>query len=350
MLFKALPMAAIVTLLAVGFALNAQAGPRLYDGTIIAKGYSNDTTDGTTVPFTLNSPFPIPFGQNCRIGAFVPAYTSNGTLTSTGNITSFRLPSSPHGFNINASEMSQLTSGGSQEEDGTPYIFSKDFADLKNAAGAFGVAQGPGRMGGGLLFTGPKTPPLDGGFGSITVRPGENTFGGAMRLLGTVYSFGGYYSTWLVDTNIAKYTWLIDYHGATGSVSASNVVPAFGSSTAQYIGRVKHLTNITTVYATAMSWTTGTDTVTGDGGAILTVLARKGFDNRDAQGYGDIQMVSPMLTRWVFSGATKGYYTGTVAELHLRIAPEPHEWMLLSAGISVLGLLYRANRRGRRRD
>jgi hypothetical protein len=389
MLLRRLFTIVAITVLTAGFAVSVQAGPRLYDGSIIIKGFQNDTTDGTTVPFTTNVAFPFPFGANCRLGNFKPAVTSNGTwgswsmpayggqvadlhtsasesviascfgtaysygsaltgkgtLSSTGNITSYRIASSPRGFNIQASEMARITSGGSQDSTGTPYIFAKDFADLKNGVGNFGVNQGPGRMGGGVLFDGPVTPPLDGGNAGLEVRPGHHSFGGTMKLLGTSYSFSGFYSTWLVDTNIAKYTWLLDYHGATGSVSAGNVVPAFGSSTAQYIGRNKHLTNITTVHATALSWTTGTVTVTATGGPLHTILARKGFDNRDGYGYGDIQMVSPMITRWVFSSATKGYYTGTIAELHLRIAPEPHEWVMLAAGISMLGLLYRSNRR-----
>jgi hypothetical protein len=173
--------------------------------------------------------------------------------------------------------------------------------------------------------------------------------------------FRSYYSTWLVDSNIAKFTWLLDYHGATGAVSGSNVIPAYGSATNQYIGRNKHLTNITTVHATALSWTTGTVSVTArDGNHFATLLVRKGFDNRNATGAGDIQMVSPMLTRWFLPHAgikkhcgwghgscreKEPYYTGTIARLSIRVAPEPHEWMLLSAGIAMLGLLYRVNRR-----
>jgi hypothetical protein len=241
--------------------------------------------------------------------------------------------------------MSRITSGGSRADIGTPYTFAQLYADLKNGVGDFGAFKGPGRLGGGVLFSGPKTPLPNTGAGSLTVTPGSNSFGGTMKLLGTTYSFEGYWSTWLLDTNIAKYTWLLDYHGATGAVSGSNVIPAYGSGTVRYIGRNKHLTNITTVYATALSWTTGTVTVTATGGPFHTVLARKGFDNRNATGAGDIQMVSPMLTRWVYGTANrKSYYTGSVAHLRLRVAPEPHEWMLLSAGIAILGLLHRVNR------
>ena len=101
----------------------------------------------------------------------------------------------------------------------------------------------------------------------------------------------------------------------------------------------------TTVAAAALSWTTGTVTVTATGGPIHTIIARHGFDNRDGYGYGDIQMVAPMLTRWVF--AEGAYYSGSIGFLRIQVAPEPHEWVLLGAGISMLGLLYRANRGSR---
>jgi hypothetical protein len=88
-------------------------------------------------------------------------------------------------------------------------------------------------------------------------------------------------------------------------------------------------------------------TATAIGGPAYTVMARKGFDSRDAKGSGEIQMVSPMLTRWIYAGGAKQYHTGGIGILNVEIAPEPHEWMMLSAGISMLGLLYRANRRSR---
>jgi hypothetical protein len=220
-------MIVVVTLLTAGFAINAQAGPRLYDGTIIIRGFSNDTTDGTTVPFTENTPMPFPFGGHCRIGAFIPAETSNGTwgswsmptyggqvatlhtsasesviaacegtlysygspltgkgtLSSTGNTTSYRVPSSPRGFNILASQMSRITSGGSQFGGDPTYIFAKDYADLKNGVGIFGAGQGPGRMGGGHpQWQGPQTPPLDGGAGAVGVTPGHPNEASGYRL------------------------------------------------------------------------------------------------------------------------------------------------------------------------
>ena len=58
-------------------------------------------------------------------------------------------------------------------------------------------------------------------------------------------------------------------------------------------------------------------------------------------------MVSPMITRWTYAEGANQYHTGGVGVLNIEIAPEPHEWMMLGAGFSMLVLLYRANRRSR---
>jgi hypothetical protein len=123
------------------------------------------------------------------------------------------------------------------------------------------------------------------------------------------------------------------------------IAPAFGQDYNYYWGRNGFGSATTTVQALALSWTTGTATVTAIGGPFTTIMARAGFDNRNPKGYGDIQMVSPMLTRWIF--AANSYYTASIGILHVRVAPEPHEWMLLGAGLSMLGLMYRVNRRSR---
>lgn len=53
-----------------------------------------------------------------------------------------------------------------------------------------------------------------------------------------------------------------------------------------------------------------------------------------------------MLTRWVrLSG---NYEAGSIGHIKLNFAPEPQEWLMLAAGVSMLGLLYRSNRRSRR--
>merc|ERR1712034_114294 len=108
------------------------------------------------------------------------------------------------------------------------------------------------------------------------------------------------YEGGIVDTNIGKYTWLFDYHGKTASKDLGAVkYPAYGAAKNGYVGRKNKLVNSTTVEAVVLSWTTGTITMTATGGPIKTIMHRAGGDARSEFGAGEIQMVSPMLTRWV---------------------------------------------------
>lgn len=176
----------------------------------------------------------------------------------------------------------------------------------------------------------------------MRVKAGEHGFGGTMRLLGTFYSHEGFKSVY--DTYVARYTWLFDLFGAEAQGSGT---PAIEVDSNFYIGRFYGFANTTTVAAYAFSWTTGSVTVTAIGGPFQTVMGRVGHDDRTPHGSGEIQMVSPAVTRWIFGDGANAYFTGGVGILKVQIAPEPHEWMLLGAGLSMLGLLYRANRRSR---
>jgi hypothetical protein len=86
-------------------------------------------------------------------------------------------------------------------------------------------------------------------------------------------------------------------------------------------------------------WTTGMVEVTATGGPQSTMLARTGYDNRTAAGAGNIQLVSPALTRW--KNFTSDYYTGSIATLKLRLVPEPDAWLMLASGIGALSILCR---------
>jgi hypothetical protein len=97
-----------------------------------------------------------------------------------------------------------------------------------------------------------------------------------------------------------------------------------------------------TVQGIVFSWTTGTVSVTAVHGPFPTVFARHGFDNRIGTGWGVIQLVTPMLTRW--TGPSRNYETASIGVMRLHI-PEPHAWLMLAAGLSMLALLSRSNRR-----
>jgi hypothetical protein len=88
-------------------------------------------------------------------------------------------------------------------------------------------------------------------------------------------------------------------------------------------------------------WATGALTLTATGrGPHKTVLYTQGFDNRTAtSGKGTIQLVTPVLTRWL--QPTANYETGGIGILRIRFVPEPQTWAMLFAGVSLLGVGYR---------
>jgi hypothetical protein len=372
----------------------------LYSGSIVLHGFSNDTTDGTTEPFTTNVPVVVFHGLHCRTGAFhakstltlptyyntnttaspngnynvftipnyggqvatlhtshstfvVPGCTGttaslghpidgSGTMQTTGTYSTSRSVSNPRGFTIPASDLARISTGGSFNYY-FPYIFEIHYGDLRNVKGTFAAGNGAAKLAAiySNVFTYLNSPAV-GGVGSIRVKAGAKKFGGTMRLLGTFYSHEGFKSVY--DTYVARYTWLFDMAGAQGQGSQT---PAITVDSNFYIGRTAGFANTTTVAAYAFSWTTGTVTVTAIGGPFGSIMTRKGYDFRSPHGGGEIQMVSPALTRWIFGDGALAYQTAMVGILQVSVAPEPHEWMLLGAGLSMLGLLYRANRRSR---
>jgi hypothetical protein len=72
-------------------------------------------------------------------------------------------------------------------------------------------------------------------------------------------------------------------------------------------------------------------------------MQRKGYDYRTSKGLGTIQLVSPLLTMW--RGPRGNTETTSVGILELVFVPEPAKWMMLFAGVFMLGLLDRAHRR-----
>jgi len=219
------------------------------------------------------------------------------------------------------------------------YLWDVHFADLHNDVGVFSKGGGDGS------FT------VAHGTYNATRKAvqvaGPNKFGGVMRLLGSYGESEGYLYAGNI-TSVFYQNWLLDYLGHGGQATAGGVVNA---------GYTKKHTNYyytvisgyngpgPTVYAEVFKWTTGKVTVTAVGGTFPTVLQRTGYDHRTSMGQGAVQLVSPMLTKWV--GLSPRGATAAIGIMKLNFAPEPSEWMLLSSGISMLGLM--AWRRSRRR-
>jgi hypothetical protein len=88
-------------------------------------------------------------------------------------------------------------------------------------------------------------------------------------------------------------------------------------------------------------WTTGSVTVKATGrGPHKTVHYARGYDNRTPTSHkGTIQLVSPVLTRWLQPCCH--FETGGVGVLRIKFVPEPQTWAILIAGVSLLGVGYR---------
>jgi hypothetical protein len=170
-----------------------------------------------------------------------------------------------------------------------------------------------------------------------------------MQMLGSFFSNEGFY--YKAHLSVAKYSWLFQYNGAGAVTSGLTSMggrgavsqPGFTSTPNVIFTTLSGAVNISNAIGLVFSWTTGTVSVTAIHGPFPTVLARNGFDNRNASGVGEIQLVTPMLTRWVWLAGN--FETASIGHLNLSLTPEPHEWMMLGAGLSMLGLLYRSNRR-----
>ena len=121
-----------------------------------------------------------------------------------------------------------------------------------------------------------------------------------------------------------------------------------GGYIAQYSGMYYHtaLMQASTVMAVGsrFPWNTGEVTVTATGrGPHKTIERREGYDKRTAGGKGAVQLVTPVITRWLQPASN--FETGGVGILRLEFVPEPGKWMLLVAGLSTLAVAYRARRR-----
>jgi hypothetical protein len=103
------------------------------------------------------------------------------------------------------------------------------------------------------------------------------------------------------------------------------------------------MTYTSVAVVTGFPWTTGTVSVEAAGGSgFPTALVRSGYDNRTDKGGGTIQMVAPRLTHW--SGRA---HWGDVAVLKVKFVPEPKGWLMLVAGLGLLGAVHRARPKAR---
>jgi hypothetical protein len=212
-----------------------------------------------------------------------------------------------------------------------PYLYSYTYRTLRNDAGSFFAGGGPGSF---------SLPYLKGGatVAKVVVTEGSDKFGGTMRLLGSesgkvCFFLGG-------GCSLGGADWKYRYAGTAPTTTTYSLrkvmvftTPYYNTANAQSLA--------ITVKAERFPWTTGTVSVTAIGrGPHRTIELRKGFDKRTGGGKGTIQLVTPLITHWLQPGSN--FETGGIAILRL---PEPQKWMMLVAGLSLLGVLYRARPR-----
>ena len=333
---------------AIGISSSASAVTAMYSqGTLNVEAFANDTTTGPSYPYTTQVFLGIPLGTFCNqfkgggqspCGGF-NTKGQNGLPLAGMDFHALPTTAAPVPFALNEGRIRQKLgtpatsftygpNGTKRPANGVPggsfsyyfpYIYSYSYADLKNAAGNFFAGGGgPGNW----SFT--KT---EGGYnaGSVKVTAGANKFGGTMNLLGYYFTNNGYQRSVGLSVAISS-TWKFQ---AVGGGKASTVATGVNSSGTNYAVN----TGVGATYT---------------GFVVATAFQqRAGYDNRNAIGAGNIQLVSPMLTHWTCPSCGSDYETGGVGMLNLTFVPvpEPASVFMLVGGISLLGLVYRANHR-----
>jgi hypothetical protein len=228
------------------------------------------------------------------------------------------------------------TTVGSFNNIGGVYLYSYTYATFRNASGFFASGFGPGDF----------SVPYKQGANTVAkavVKKGPNQFGGVMRLLGKLTTKVCYFRNG--GCSLGENDWRYDAVGTSAMTSGGVVTQGYQALyTAMYYHTA--LMQVSTIMAigSRFPWTTGSVTVTATGrGPHKTVERRKGYDARTAGGGGTLQLVTPIITRWLQPAAN--FETGGVGVLRFEFAPEPAKWMALAAGLSLLTVVYRA--RGR---
>ncbi len=222
-----------------------------------------------------------------------------------------------------------------------PYVYSYTYATLRNDEGAFGPGNGLGAL--NRDFYNQKGTVV---IANISVKQGSAKFGGTMRMLGALTSKTCYYRNG--GCSLGSNDWRYDAVGAPVCTLSSACTMTLVAHDRTYFYHTA-LMQTSTIYVEGLRfpWTTGSVTVTATGrGPHRTVHYANGFDNRNTatpSGRGTIQLVSPVLTRWLQPAAN--YETGGIGILKIKFMPEPHAWAMLIAGVTFLGVGHRMRRR-----
>jgi hypothetical protein len=219
-----------------------------------------------------------------------------------------------------------------------PYLYSYTYATLRNDAGVFGPGQGPGSF--NIVFSGKGSPAA-----SINVKQGKAKFGGTMKMLGALTTKVCY---WLAagggGCSLGVMDWRYEAIGAPATTMSG--VVTMGNTTythyERYFNTRQGAYSAVTAIGSRFPWTTGSVTVTAIArGPHKTIHYAHGYDNRNTAtslGKGTIQLVSPIITRWF---SYTDYETAGIGVLRIKFVPEPQTWVMLVAGVSLLGMGFR---------
>jgi len=220
-----------------------------------------------------------------------------------------------------------------------PYVYSYTYVTMRNASGFFGPGSG---LGNAYLKLPKQGKAVD---AHIEIKQGAAKFGGVMKMLGALTTKVCYYRAG--GCSLGENNWRYEAVGTTGGyrTAGGKITKGYQAlTTAIYFNSGIGAFSSVQVVGSRFGWTTGAITVTAVGrGPHKTIEYAQGYDNRTTTSMGaqkgTIQLVTPLLTQWL-QPAVK-FETGGIGIMKLKFVPEPHTWMMLAAGVSLLGAGFR---------
>jgi hypothetical protein len=213
-------------------------------------------------------------------------------------------------------------------------MYRYTYATLRNDAGVFGPGKGPGNASLHYVYGQPAA--------TIRIKQGKAKFGGTMRMLGALTTKACYFRNG--GCSLGENNWRYDAVGTSAPTSMGVVTKGYVATyKAYYYHTALMQTSTVNVEGSRFPWTTGSVTLTATGrGPHKTIHYAQGFDNRNTTtptGTGTIQLVTPVLTRWLQPALN--FETGGVGILRIKFLPEPQAWVMLVAGLALLGAVKR---------
>ena len=331
-------------------------GPKLYEASLILHHFTT-ALPASWMPTNTSKFVARPLGVGCNplqggMYCYAATFQEGAPLVGSGTASVMRYTDRPALFTLPRGALAATVTGslplpifvyssyyGRLTYNYGPITHVETSAQASNAFATF-AALGPYR-------SISSTPPAPGpGMHRVTIHEGPNRFGGTMRLLGHLGSKRQHPYPDVTNLYKGTGTSLLGYIG-TGAVAGGGGRKAFGTFT--YVHQSLPTTTMANLTAWNWAWTTGTVTATvSNGNGDPVVLQRAGYDRRTpAESYGTIRLVTPQIVHWDFpnrTGAPWDRNGAAIGILRIKFLPEPSSWLMLVAGIGLLGVFYRRRR------